>query len=31
MIDKNNKKAGYVWYFVLIAFIAFGLISLGIT
>jgi len=27
MIEKNNKRAGYVWYSVIIAFIAFGYIS----
>jgi hypothetical protein len=31
LIDRNNKRAGYVWYSVIIAFIVFGLISYGFT
>jgi len=31
MVDKNNKRAGYVWYSVIIAAIVFGLISYGFT
>lgn len=31
MIDRNNKRAGYVWYIVIIAFFVFGLTSYEFT
>jgi len=31
LIDRNNKRAGYVWHIVIIAFIVFGLTSYGFT
>jgi len=31
MIDRNNKRAGYVWYTVIIAFFVFGLTSYEFT